>query len=75
MVYGFIVWLPSFFVKQGLTITSSLGFTAIMSLGGPFGAGIGMLVADRFNRKRMIIGLSILAALLGLAYPASRWSR
>jgi putative MFS transporter len=68
-VYGFIVWLPSFFVKQGLTITSSLGFTAIMSLGGPVGAGIGMLVADRFNRMRMIVGLSILAALLGLAYP------
>jgi putative MFS transporter len=68
-VYGFIVWLPSFFVKQGLTITTSLGFTAIMSLGGPVGAGIGMLVADRFNRKGMIVGLSILAALLGLAYP------
>ncbi|GGF04794.1 MFS transporter [Aliidongia dinghuensis] len=68
-VYGFIVWLPSFFVKQGLTITSSLGFTAIMSLGGPVGAAIGMLVADRFNRKRMIVGLSVLAALLGFAYP------
>jgi putative MFS transporter len=69
MVYGFIIWLPSFFVKQGLTITTSLGFTAIMSLGGPVGAGIGMLVADRFNRKRMIVGLSVLAALLGFIYP------
>jgi putative MFS transporter len=69
MVYGFIIWLPSFFVKQGLTITTSLGFTAIMSLGGPVGAGIGMLVADRFNRKRMIVGLSVLAAVLGFIYP------
>jgi putative MFS transporter len=69
MVYGFIIWLPSFFVKQGLTITTSLGFTAIMSLGGPVGAGIGMLVADRFNRRRMIVGLSVLAALLGFIYP------
>jgi len=69
MVYGFIIWLPSFFVKQGLTIATSLGFTAIMSLGGPIGAGIGMLVADRFNRKRMIVGLSVLAALLGFLYP------
>jgi putative MFS transporter len=68
-VYGFIVWLPSFFVKQGLTITSSLGFTAIMSLGGPVGAVIGMLVADRFNRKHMIVGLSVLAAVLGFIYP------
>jgi len=69
MVYGFIIWLPSFFVKQGLTITTSLGFTAIMSLGGPVGAGIGMLVADRFNRRRMIVGLSVLAAVLGFIYP------
>jgi len=68
-VYGFIIWLPSFFVKQGLTITTSLGFTAIMSLGGPVGAAIGILVADRFNRRRMIVALSVLAALLGFIYP------
>lgn len=68
-VYGFIAWWPSFFVKQGFTITSSLGFTAIMSLGGPVGAIIGMLISDRFNRKHVIVALSLAAALLGMAYP------
>jgi MFS transporter, putative metabolite:H+ symporter len=68
-VYGFFVWLPTFFVKQGLTVAQSLAFTAIMSLGGPVGAGIGMLISDRVNRKYLIVGTSLLAALLGFVYP------
>ncbi len=68
-VYGFFVWLPTFFVKQGLTVAHSLAFTAIMSLGGPVGAGIGMLISDRVNRKYLIVGTSLLAALLGFTYP------
>jgi MFS transporter, putative metabolite:H+ symporter len=71
-VYGFFVWLPTFFVKQGLTVTQSLGFTTVMSLGGPVGATIGMVIADRVDRKYVIIAMSVLAALLGLAYPYAR---
>jgi MFS transporter, putative metabolite:H+ symporter len=68
-VYGFFVWLPSFFVKQGLTVTQSLGFTTVMSLGGPIGAAIGMYVADRFNRKSIIVAMSLLSAIVGMIYP------
>ena len=70
-VYGFIAWVPTFFVKQGLTVTSSLGFTALMSFGGPVGAVIGILLADRSDRRRMIVALSLLAAALGAIYPLS----
>ena len=41
LIYGFITWLPSFFVKQGLSIATSFNFTLIMSLGAPVGAAIG----------------------------------
>ena len=68
-VYGFIAWVPTFFVKQGLTVASSLGFTALMSFGGPVGAVIGILLADRFDRRRMIVALSLLATALGAVYP------
>jgi MFS transporter, putative metabolite:H+ symporter len=68
-VYGFFVWVPTFFVKQGLTVAHSLAFTSIMSLGGPVGAGIGMLISDRVNRKYLIVATSLIAALLGFAYP------
>lgn len=68
-VYGFIAWLPTFFVKQGMSIGSSLGFTTLMSLGGPFGALVAMLVADRFGRKPVVIGASVVAIVLGMLYP------
>ena len=68
-VYGFIVWLPTFFIKQGFGMSASLGLTTIMSLGGPVGAGIGMLVADRFDRRWVIVAVSAIAAALGAAYP------
>ena len=62
---------PAFFVKQGMSVVSSLGFTTLMSLGGPVGALIGMWLGDRIGRKRGIIVFSILAMLLGILYPYS----
>ena len=39
-----------------------------MSLGGPFGALLGFLLADRIGRKRGIVIVSLIAAALGVAY-------
>jgi len=69
LIYGFITWLPTFFVKQGLTITRTLTFTMVMALGAPLGAAIGALTADRLGRKVVIVGASLLAIALGVAYP------
>ena len=69
LIYGFITWLPSFFVKQGLSIARSFNFTLIMSLGAPVGAAIGALTADRWGRKPTLIGASALAMLFGAIYP------
>ena len=68
-VYGFIVWLPTFFVKQGINLSSSLGYTMLMTLGSPFGSLAGMYVGEKLNRKPSLVGLSVVAAVLGLAYP------
>lgn len=68
-LYGFIGWLPTFMVKGGYSVVSSLGYTTLMSLGGPVGALIGLALADAIGRKPSIIGSSIAAAILGLAYP------
>jgi MFS transporter, putative metabolite:H+ symporter len=69
LIYGFITWLPTFFVKQGMTITKSLSFTLVMSLGAPIGSGIGALTADRWGRKKVIIASSLLAIAFGAVYP------
>ncbi len=69
VVYGFITWLPSFFVKQGLSMAVSFNFTLIMSLGAPVGAAIGALTADHWGRKPTLIGASAIAIVFGVIYP------
>lgn len=67
--YGLIGWLPTFFVKQGLSVASSLQFTMVMSLGGPFGALIGLVLADRVNRRQIMVLAPLTSAVLALIYP------
>jgi putative MFS transporter len=68
-LYGFINWLPTFFVRQGVSIAASLQWTTVMALGAPVGALVGVLVADRAGRKPVIVGASLAAALFGTFFP------
>jgi putative MFS transporter len=68
-LYGFVGWLPTFFVKQGLGIGSSLAFTAAMSFGSPLGNAVSMYLAERFGRKPSLIVCTLTAAVLGIIYP------
>jgi putative MFS transporter len=69
LLYGFVTWLPVFFIKQGLSIATSFGYSLLMALGAPIGSGIGALTADRWGRKPTIIGASLVAVVLGIIYP------
>ncbi|WP_213773562.1 MFS transporter [Bradyrhizobium sp. dw_78] len=69
LLYGFVTWLPVFFIKQGLSIATSFGYSLLMALGAPIGSGIGALTADRWGRKPTIIGASLIAVILGIIYP------
>jgi len=71
VIYGFIVWVPTFLVRQGLGLASSLGYTTLMSLGGPAGALLGVLLADRIGRKNGLIAVSFIAAVVGFLYSHS----
>src|SRR5262249_19764269 len=68
LIFGFVTWLPQFFLQQGLTITRSFAYTLVIALGTPFGALCGAFCADTLGRKRTIIGASLLTILLGTAY-------
>ena len=68
-LYGMISWIPTFLVKQGMSVVSSLGYTTLMSFGGPVGALIGFLLADRLPRKASLISASALVILFGVLYP------
>lgn len=69
VIYGFVAWVPTFLVKQGMSVVSSLGFTTLMSLGGPVGALAGMWLGDHVGRKPVLIGFSLATIVLGFIYP------
>jgi len=71
VIYGFIVWVPTFLMKQGIGMASSLGYTTLMSLGGPAGALVGVLIADKVGRKNGLIAVAALAAIVGWLYGHS----
>jgi len=69
LIFGFVTWLPSFFVQQGLGIARSFNYTLVMSLGAPIGSAMGALSADFWGRKPTIVAASSASILLGGIYP------
>ena len=69
LIYGFVTWLPTFFVTQGRSIASSFLYSFLMSAGAPVGSAIGTLTADSWGRKPVIIGASAMTILAGGIYP------
>ena len=69
LLYGFVTWLPTFFVQQGLSIARSFNYSLVMALGAPLGSAIGAFTADSWGRKPTIVGASLLTILIGSFYP------
>ncbi|HWW15659.1 MAG TPA: MFS transporter [Candidatus Dormibacteraeota bacterium] len=69
LIFGFITWLPTFFVHAGRSIASSLAYSLVMSLGAPLGSAIGASTADSWGRKPTILGASLLTIAIGSIYP------
>jgi putative MFS transporter len=72
LIYGFVTWVPTFFVHQGLSIANSFKYSFLMSIGAPVGAAIGSLTADSVGRKPAILGASLLTIVFGGIYPFIR---
>jgi MFS transporter, putative metabolite:H+ symporter len=66
--YGFANWVPTLLIKQGIHVTSSLEYTFIIALAAPIGPLLGMLIADRTERKWQIVGAAFCVAVFGLLF-------
>src|SRR5205814_8502911 len=55
LIFGFVQWLPTFFVQQGMSITRSFGYTLVIISGSPIGCVIGAFSADYFGRKPSLV--------------------
>jgi putative MFS transporter len=68
LIFGFVLFLPQFFLRQGLTITNSLAYTVVLSAGSLVGCVIGAYSSDTFGRRTSIITASIVTIISGYIY-------
>lgn len=66
--YGFANWVPSLLIKQGITVTSSLLYSSLIAIAAPLGPIIGLLIADRFERKHVIVCMAAVNIVCGLVF-------
>jgi len=69
LIFGFVTWLPTFFVQEGRNIATSFQYSLLISLGAPIGTAVGALTAARWGREPTIIGASLFTILIGSFYP------
>lgn len=66
--YSFSYWVPTFFIKSGMSVTRSLSYSTFQALGSSLGPVIGMLLSDRVGRRRGILLTSLACGVFGLLY-------
>jgi putative MFS transporter len=66
--YGFSSWVPQLLVSQGIEVTKSLAYTFIIAIAAPIGPLVGVVFADRFERKWQIVTAAIGTATFGLLF-------
>ncbi len=70
--YGFANWIPTLLIKQGITVTTSLMYASIIAIAAPLGPLLGLLIADRFERKTVIICMAAVNVVCGLLFSQAR---
>src|SRR6266403_3602094 len=65
LIFGFVIFLPQFFLRQGLTIANSLAYTLVLSVGSLVGCAVGAYLSDAIGRRWSIIGASIVTIVSG----------
>lgn len=66
---GFLTWLPMLLLERQLSISNTLAYNLVMSLGIPLGGLACTFFADHISRKAAIIGSAVVALLLAAAFP------
>jgi putative MFS transporter len=68
LIFGFVIFLPQFFLRQGLTIANSLGYTLVLSIASLLGCALGAWTSDFIGRRASIIGASLATIVFGWIY-------
>jgi putative MFS transporter len=68
LIFGFVIFLPQFFLRQGLTIANSLGYTVVLAVASLVGCAVGAYLSDAIGRRWSIIGGSVCTIVFGFIY-------
>jgi putative MFS transporter len=68
LIFGFVIFLPQFFLRQGLTIANSLAYTLVLSVASLVGCALGAYLSDGIGRRWSIIGASVVTIVSGYIY-------
>jgi MFS transporter, putative metabolite:H+ symporter len=68
LIFGFVIFLPQFFLRQGLTITNSLGYTVVLAAASLVGCALGAVLSDSIGRRWSIILASLSTIVTGWFY-------
>jgi putative MFS transporter len=68
LIFGFVIFLPQFFLRQGLTIAHSLEYTLVLSAASLIGCVVGAWAADFVGRRWTIIASSVVTIVFGWYY-------
>jgi len=60
--------VPTLLIEKGITVTRSLWYSFIIAIALPIGPLLSMAVADKFERKRLIVGAAIVIAVAGTLF-------
>ena len=66
--FGFVNWVPSLLEAKGADLKHSIGYSASIALSFPVAPLAISLVADRFERKHLLIAGLLTAAVFGVAF-------
>lgn len=66
--YGFANWVPTLLIGQGITVTKSLLYSFIIAFALPLGPLLAMAVADRIQRKHLIVAGAFAVIVCGLIF-------
>ncbi|CAB3800969.1 Inner membrane metabolite transport protein YdjE [Paraburkholderia caffeinitolerans] len=70
--YGFANWVPTLLIGQGVTVTKSLLYAFVIATALPCGPLLAMPVADRIERKWLIVGSALAVVVFGLWFAQAR---
>ncbi|MBZ5606646.1 MAG: MFS transporter [Acidobacteriia bacterium] len=66
--YGFSNWVPTLLIARGIAVTSSLQYTFVIAIAAPFGPLLAVTLADKLERKWLIVAAAFGIALFGMLF-------